>query len=98
MKRLHTMPARGYASYRCLCCGRLIRTIADEYGDHGCICGWEPRTLADDVREYVERCIEGGDIPDAFDFAAVWYPRHKNVPGRKINELIAKELAKYDRA
>lgn len=42
MERLHTMPARGYATYRCPNCGRQIRTLDDEYGDHGCICGWEP--------------------------------------------------------
>jgi|GEM_PF-3132313 len=88
---------RETAAYTCPQCRRQLRTLADEYGDHGCICGWEPRTLADDVREYVERCVDGRDIPDAFDFSMIWYPRHKSVPGRKIHELIAKEMAKYER-
>jgi hypothetical protein len=45
MERLHTTEARGYATYTCPECGRKIRTLADEYGDHGCICGWEPSNL-----------------------------------------------------
>lgn len=42
MERLHTTPTRGYATYRCPCCHRQIRTLDDEYGDHGCVCGWDP--------------------------------------------------------
>ncbi|WP_010495022.1 hypothetical protein [Paenibacillus elgii] len=40
MERLHTMPAREVATYTCPACRRKIRVLADEYGDHGCICGW----------------------------------------------------------
>ena len=29
-------------TYRCPKCRRQIRTLADEAGDHGCPCGWEP--------------------------------------------------------
>lgn len=51
MERLHTMPARGYATYHCPRCGRQIRTLDDEYGDHGCICGWEPYTDEDEEED-----------------------------------------------
>lgn len=30
------------ATYTCPKCRRKIRVLADEYGDHGCVCGWEP--------------------------------------------------------
>lgn len=42
MERLHTTPLREYSTYRCPRCGRQIRVLADEYGDHPCICGWAP--------------------------------------------------------
>jgi hypothetical protein len=29
-------------TYQCPQCHRQIRTLDDEYGDHGCPCGWEP--------------------------------------------------------
>lgn len=51
MERLHTMPARGYATYHCPRCGRQIRTLDDEYGDHGCICGWEPYADEDEEED-----------------------------------------------
>lgn len=30
------------ATYTCPSCRRRIRVLADEYGDHGCPCGWNP--------------------------------------------------------
>lgn len=37
------MTARETASYRCPRCGRSIRVLADERGDHPCTyCGLEP--------------------------------------------------------
>jgi predicted RNA-binding Zn-ribbon protein involved in translation (DUF1610 family) len=42
-ERLRTTIAEGYASSRCPCCGALIRTLADEAGDHDCPrCGYGP--------------------------------------------------------
>jgi hypothetical protein len=29
-------------TYQCPQCRRQIRTLDDEYGDHGCPCGWGP--------------------------------------------------------
>ncbi|WP_280523066.1 hypothetical protein [Paenibacillus campinasensis] len=29
-------------TYQCPKCRCDIRTLDDEYGDHGCPCGWEP--------------------------------------------------------
>lgn len=37
---------RETATYTCPQCRRQIRTLADEAGDHGCSCGWEPNKLA----------------------------------------------------
>ncbi|MFD1270659.1 hypothetical protein ACFQ3Y_24930 [Paenibacillus motobuensis] len=87
---------RETATFTCPKCRRRHTVLADEYEDHGCVCGWEPRTLDDDVREYVECCVDGDDIPDALDFSMSWYPQHRHVPGQEIAELIAKELAKYE--
>ena len=58
MERLHTTEARGYATYTCPECGRKIRTLADEYGDHGCICGWEPSNLRVDIIDENEEEVE----------------------------------------
>lgn len=30
------------ATLTCPQCHRHIRVLADEYGDHGCACGWGP--------------------------------------------------------
>ncbi|RCX22907.1 hypothetical protein DFP94_101496 [Fontibacillus phaseoli] len=87
---------RKTATYTCSECRRQIRTLADEYGDHGCICGWGPNARADDVRKYVKRCVDNGVAPDAFAFALTYEWAYYGAPGREIDELIAKELAKYE--
>lgn len=87
---------RETATYRCPECRRQIRTLADEYGEHGCICGWEPDGLANDVWEYVRDCVRDGNKPDSLTFSLI-YLQHGGVPGRKIDKLITKELAKYAR-
>jgi hypothetical protein len=33
---------REVATYTCPQCHRVNRCLADEYGDHGCICGYSP--------------------------------------------------------
>lgn len=33
---------REIATYTCPECRRRLTVLADEYGDHGCPCGWEP--------------------------------------------------------
>lgn len=39
-------------TYQCPQCRRDIRTLDDEYGDHGCPCGWEPYEEADSLAEH----------------------------------------------
>lgn len=90
-----TLVERETVTYTCPECRRRITVLADEYGDHGCACGWEPNTLADDVWEYVRDCVHDGDKPDSLTFSLI-YLQHGGVPGRRIDELIAKELAKYE--
>lgn len=44
---------RETATYTCPECQRRITVLADEYGDHGCICGWEPdEDIEDDDDDY----------------------------------------------
>lgn len=86
------MTARETATYTCPQCRRRIVVLADEYGDYGCACGWEPYALDADIRDYVEYCVDRETMPDAFSFSSLLYPRYKDVPGRVIDELITKEL------
>ncbi|NGM81240.1 hypothetical protein G5B47_02305 [Paenibacillus sp. 7124] len=110
MERLHTTPARGYATYRCPLCGRQIRTLEDEYGDHGCACGWLPHKDEDDyadllanIRTFVSRGIDNGDLPPepdeaAMDFCAEYrvdYAEHGALVERIINEEVRKYGRKY---
>lgn len=102
MERLQTVAAHGYASYKCPKCGRLIRTLADEAGDHGCSCGYDPeaeREFYDGLRTtigcYVEECVERGSIPDAFAFAIAYQREYGRVPGEIIERMINEEVARY---
>lgn len=45
---------RETTTYRCPQCRRRIAVLADEYGDHGCICGWEPGNDEEEAQEIDE--------------------------------------------
>lgn len=42
---------RETTTVNCPQCLRQIRVLADEYGDHGCACGWD---IAQEERNYNE--------------------------------------------
>lgn len=76
---------RETATFTCPKCRRQSRVLADEYGDHGCPCGWDPaeERLREDIRRYVKR---GGW--DAFSFSLLASPLYGDVPGRVIQRII----------
>ncbi|GGF88192.1 hypothetical protein [Paenibacillus abyssi] len=93
---------RETATYRCPQCRRQHRVLADEYGDHGCICGWEPYASAiealdpEDVRDYVDYCRDINVKPDAFAFSTLHRRKYGGVPGREIQRLLDEEYTKED--
>ncbi|MCR8843121.1 hypothetical protein NQ117_05465 [Paenibacillus sp. SC116] len=56
-----------------------------------------PDRLTEDIRKYVVRCVECNQTPDTFSFALMHADIHGDVAGKVINEIIAKELAEYER-
>ncbi|WP_178023054.1 hypothetical protein [uncultured Paenibacillus sp.] len=46
-----THDKREIATYTCPRCRRRLTVLADEYGDHGCSCGWEPYADEDEEEE-----------------------------------------------
>lgn len=95
------MNRRESSTYTCPSCRRQIRTLADEYGDYGCICGWQPQAYGDselerDIEAYVEWCRGNGFVADAFAFALSYQRKYGRVPGRVIDELITKEMVQSE--
>jgi len=44
-----------------------------------------------DIRDYVERCVDRGQIPDDFAFATEYQREYGRVPGAVIERLINEE-------
>lgn len=42
---------RETTTYKCPQCRRQIRTLAEEHGEHGCSCGWEPESKYEEADE-----------------------------------------------
>jgi hypothetical protein len=47
--------------------------------------------LVEDIRRYVENCVEDGKIPDGFAFATMYKYIYGGAPGNVIDKIITRE-------